>query len=257
MRLFDIHCLQMSTTNNLLIIVATYNELNNLPSLVAKLFELLPAVSIVVVDDNSPDGTGLWCAEEAEKRDNLYLISRSGKLGLGSATIAGFEFGLENNFRFIATMDADWSHNPTSMAEMWELVQRLDGAGRIDNFGAVIGSRYVDGGKIEGWPRIRLASSKFVNWFTRLLLRVPTRDNTGAFRIYSAEALGVVGVGNIASQGYGYLEELVYLLHRNDFKLHEHPITFTDREQGQSKASVLEGVKVLASIVRLALRVGK
>ena len=244
----------MSSTNNLLIIVATYNELDNLPSLVAKLFELLPAASIVVVDDNSPDGTGRWCAEEAEKRDNFYLLSRSGKLGLGSATIAGFEFGLENNFEFIATMDADWSHDPASMKEMWELVQRLDGAGRIDNFGAVIGSRYVEGGKIEGWPRTRLASSKFVNWFTRLLLRVPTKDNTGAFRIYSAEALDIVDVGKINSQGYGYLEELVYLLHRNEFELHEHPITFTDREKGQSKASIVEGVKVLSSIVRLALK---
>ena len=238
----------------MLIIIATYNELENLPSLVTRLFELLPAASIVVVDDNSPDGTGRWCAEEAKRLDNFYHLSRSGKLGLGSATIVGFEFGLKENFEFIATMDADWSHDPSSMKEMWELVPRLDGAGRKGNFGAVIGSRYIDGGKIEGWPRTRLASSKFVNWFTRFLLRVPTKDNTGAFRIYSAEALDIVDVSKINCQGYGYLEELVYLLHRNEFELHEHPITFTNREQGQSKASVLEGVKVLASIVRLALK---
>lgn len=244
----------MSTTNHLLIIVATYNEIENLPSLVAKLFELLPMASIVVVDDNSPDGTGKWCAEEAEKRENFFMISRSKKLGLGSASIAGFEFGIENNFDFVATMDADWSHDPASMKELWEFVQQRNEAGQVDNFGAVIGSRYIEGGKIEGWPRKRLLSSKFVNWFTRLLLRVPTKDNTGAFRIYSAEALDVVDVRKINCQGYGYLEELVYLLHKNEFELHEHPITFTDREQGESKASIVEGIKVLTSIVRLALK---
>ena len=252
--LVDFHRLQMSTTNKLLIIVATYNEMENLPSLIAKLFEVLPEASIVVVDDDSPDGTGKWCEQEAEKRDNLVLISRSGKLGLGSASIAGFEFGIENNFDYIATMDADWSHDPASMKELWEIVQRCSGVGQSDNFGAIIGSRYVEGGEIKGWPRKRLLSSKFVNWFTRLLLRVPTKDNTGAFRIYSAEALDVVDVRKINCQGYGYLEELIFLLHKNEFELHEHPITFTDRDKGESKASVWEGIKVLASIVRLAFR---
>jgi len=244
----------MSTTNSLLIIVSTYNEMENLPSLVDKLFELLPKASIVVVDDSSPDGTGKWCAKQTQQRENFFHISRPEKSGLGSATIAGFEFGIDKNFDYIATMDADWSHDPNSMKDLWSLVGQLNEGGRSENFGAVIGSRYVEGGKVEGWPWSRHVSSKFVNWFTRTLLRVPTRDNTGAFRIYSSEALDVVDVRSINATGYGYLEELVYLLHRNEFELHEHPITFTDREKGKSKASIVEGVKVLVSIVRLAFQ---
>lgn len=243
----------MSTTNSLLIIVSTYNEVENLPSLVEKLFELLPEVSVVVVDDNSPDGTGKWCEEETQRRERFFHIGRARKMGLGSATIEGFEFGIEKGFDYIATMDSDWSHDPHSMKELWLFVQGLR-QDQIDNFGAVIGSRYVEGGKVEGWPWARHTSSKFVNWFTRTLLRVPVHDNTGAFRIYSSEALDVVDVNKINCQGYGYLEELVFLLHRNEFELHERPITFVDRENGKSKASIFEGVKVLTSIVRLAFR---
>lgn len=240
----------MLPKDKLLIVIATYNEMENLPPLVERLLELLPEASILVVDDNSPDGTGRWSEEEAERNERFFCIVREGKLGLGSATVAGFEFGLNHHFSYVGTMDADWSHDPEAMQRMWNDEMRLDSACGKEP-GVVIGSRYVAGGAIDGWPWFRRFSSRFVNRFVRLVLGLPTKDNTGALRIYSSDALRLVDVQNLNAKGYGYLEELLFRLFLKRIPMREMPIRFVDREKGKSKASVTEGIRVLWSILRL------
>ncbi len=234
----------------LLIVIATYNEFENLPSLVDRLFGLFDDLSILIVDDNSPDGTGKWAEERSKADDRLTHIGRAGKLGLGSATIEGFRYGLENGYGTIGTMDADWSHDPEGMLSMWKTLCDLSDE-QSESLAAVIGSRYVTGGNIEGWPLGRLISSRGVNWFTRLVLRVPTRDNTSAMRIYRSEALRRISVLEMKTSGYAYLEELIFRLAQAGFDFVEHPITFVNREKGNSKASIKEGLKVFSNILRL------
>jgi dolichol-phosphate mannosyltransferase len=241
----------MSTTNRLLIVIATYNEIENLPRLAGQLFSLINDMELVVVDDNSPDGTGRWCETESSDNERFHHIGREGKLGLGSATLEGLKFGRDRGFSFVATMDADFSHCPKSLAQMWEWTQELTSIDSNETFGATIGSRYVEGGSIVGWPWHRRMASKFVNRFARSTLGLPTLDNTGAFRIYKTESLVAADVFSINTRGFAYLEEILFLLNKEQFVLHEFPITFNDREKGKSKASVAEGLTILRNIWRL------
>lgn len=232
-----------------LVVIATYNEIENLPDLVDQVQQHLPNADLLVIDDNSPDGTGRWCDERSQSDDRLHVIHRSGKLGLGSATICGFEYGLQNSYDLIATMDADFSHAPASLAEMMRTIQLSENAA----CGLVIGSRYVRGGGIEGWPLFRHLSSRAVNLAARCLLRVPTRDNSGAFRIYRRSTLESVNIDRIQADGYAYLEELIWRIHRANIQMVEVPITFTDRERGASKTSLLIGVSVFWHLLKIGL----
>ncbi len=245
---------RMSTTQQLLIVIATYNERDNLPNLVTQLFQLIPDVSIVVVDDNSPDGTGKWCESATKKYERLHHIGRPGKSGLGSATMVGLQFARDRQFEFVATMDADFSHCPKSMQKMWQhvLERRATTDGEIP--GALIGSRYIVGGRIVGWPWHRRLASLFVNRFARAILRLSTKDNTGAFRVYHTQALRDANVFEMKTSGFAYLEETLFLLKQAQFEMHEFPITFVDREKGKSKANTSEGVKVLWNILQLRFR---
>ena len=237
--------------SRLLTIIATYNERENLPELVDQLQRLIPATQILVIDDNSPDGTGDWCREREAADASFHCIHRSGKLGLGSATIAGFNFALEGerDFELIATMDADFSHAPESLAEM--IAAMNDHAN--EDIGVVIGSRYIEGGGIEGWPMLRHLSSRLVNGFARLFLRLPTRDNSGAFRVYRRESLLAIDVDRIQASGYAYLEEILWRIHRNGIAMLEIPITFKDRTKGQSKTSIKMGVQVFWHLSKVAI----
>lgn len=232
-----------------LVVIATYNEIENLPTLVDQLHQYLPKANLLVIDDNSPDGTGRWCDEQANVDSRLQVIHRSGKLGLGSATICGFQYGLQHPYELIATMDADFSHAPQSLGEMLQTIERAENA----DCGLVIGSRYVEGGGIVGWPLFRHLSSRAVNLAARMLLRVPTRDNSGAFRIYRRSALQSVNIDRIQADGYAYLEELIWRIHRAGIRIVEVPITFTDREKGASKTSVLIGVSVFWHLLKIGL----
>lgn len=185
-----------------------------------------------------------------EKYDRLHHIGREGKLGLGSATLEGLKFGLKHQFEFIGTMDADFSHNPKSMQEMWHRMQRCDSF-PDDSIGAIIGSRYIEGGQIDGWPWYRRIASSTVNRLARIILQLPTKDNTGAFRIYRTQAILQAKAFEINTSGYAYLEEIVFLLARAGFQLQEYPITFVDREKGKSKASIGEGLGVIWNMIQL------
>ena len=238
-----------TTASGLLTIIATYNERENLPGLVEQLQRLIPETQILVIDDNSPDRTGTWCRERQAQDASFQCIHRTGKLGLGSATVAGFRFALEQDFDLIATMDADFSHAPESLQTMVNAMLKKENHG----VGIAIGSRYIDGGAIEGWPFFRHLSSRLVNGFARLFLRLPTHDNSGAFRVYRRTALESIEVDRIQAHGYAYLEEILWRLHRQGVKMLELPITFVDRTKGTSKTSLAMGVQVFWHLLKIAV----
>ncbi|QDT67650.1 Undecaprenyl-phosphate mannosyltransferase [Planctomycetes bacterium MalM25] len=214
-----------------LVAIATYNERENLPTLVDAVEAALPEADVLIIDDNSPDGTGRWADERAASDPRLSVIHREGKLGLGSATITAFRWALEREYERVATTDADWSHPPEELPALLALTESCDVA---------IGSRYAPGGKIEGWPFSRRVISRVMNRLTRFLLRVPVKDSSGAFRVYRASALGRIDLGRISSSGYAYLEEIVWRLAAAGATFAEHPITFRDRTVGSSKANLAE-----------------
>ncbi len=232
-----------------LIVVATYNEIENLPRLVAALHEHQPGVDILVIDDNSPDGTGQWCEDAMLQDKHLHCIHRSGKLGLGSATVAGMTYALENGYEYVLTMDADFSHPPANTGDLLQGVSREE-----EPVDVMIGSRYVKHGAIEGWPLTRRLMSRAVNLYARMLLGLPTRDCSGAFRCYRAEALRKIDYRNLRSSGYSYLEEILWLLKRSGATFAESPITFTDRVYGQTKINTREALAAIGIIFRLGVK---
>src|SRR3954467_5399360 len=168
------------TTPRVLVALATYNEIENLPSLVDRIHGVLPDAEVLIVDDNSPDGTGAWCDERAKSSAWLKCIHRAGKLGLGSATLIAMRFAIDSAYDVLVTMDADWSHDPQYLPA---LVGAMSGAD------VALGSRYCSGGEIAGWPLYRRVLSRSMNWLSGVALRLPVRDTSGAFRAYRVEAL--------------------------------------------------------------------
>lgn len=229
---------------SLLIAIATYNERETLPSLVAALHEAAPQAEIFVIDDHSPDGTGQWCDEQAARCDWFAVRHRPGKLGLGSAAWVGFEEAFRRGVEFVATLDADWSHPPDALPQLASAAIQAD---------VVIGSRYCPGGRIEGWPWSRRLVSRLMNRLTRLTLGVPARDCSTAFRLYRTAALAKIVDEPRIEAGYGYLEETLWRLHRHGATIVEVPIQFSERRAGQSKVSWREAwgkLRVLAQLAR-------
>ena len=218
-----------------------------MPALVERIGDSLPQAQMLVVDDNSPDGTGQWSLEKRDAMTGLHVMIRPGKLGLGSAAMAGFRFAMENRFDLIATLDADFSHDP---AQLSSLVAALDDP-QVD---VAIGSRYVPGGEIVGWPWHRRLMSRWLNRTARFALAVPVKDCSGAFRCYRASALAKLDFDQIRSSGYAYLEEILWWLKQTGAKMVEIPITFRDRELGETKISSREAVGALLTICRIGLK---
>lgn len=230
-----------------LVALATYNEAENLPGLVDAILGLLPEAELLVVDDNSPDGTGRWCDERARGEPRLHCLHRARKLGLGSATLDAVRFALMRDYDVFVTLDADWSHDPACLPALVEATGRAD---------VVIGSRYVVGGAIEGWPWHRRCLSRFVNTLSRALLRLPVRDSSGALRAYRVAKLRELRLEDVRAGGYAYLEEILWHLDRAGATFAEVPITFRQRRAGESKISLREAAGKLATILRLSLRRG-
>lgn len=239
----------------ILVAIATYNEIENIPLLLTDIHSRYPALDILVIDDRSPDGTGDWVARFAEQHAWCFVIQRSGKLGLGSATLAGFRWALDAGYSHVLTMDADFSHHPEDVGKLLPL-SGSDPAAEAATAasGIVIGSRYVPGGRIEGWPWTRRLASRWINRFARWWLRLPTRDNSGAFRCYPAEWLRRLPLEQIRNQGYGYLEEILYLARLHGATFREVPITFRDRVHGQSKINAREALQALWTLSGLPWR---
>jgi len=228
-----------------LVALATYNEIENLPTLVEAIHGKLPAAHVLVVDDKSPDGTGVWCAEFAQRHSWFFHLPRAGKLGLGSALAAAMQFGVEKNYQKIITLDADWSHPPESLPAMVEAAESAD---------VVIGSRYCPGGAIAGWTRRRRVASRMINALARTLIGLPLSDCSGNYRLYRADLVGQLEVGELHATGYAYLEEILWHLHRLGARFAEVPITFTDRRAGQSKLNLGEVFGAARTLLRLSLK---
>ncbi|GAA3454308.1 polyprenol monophosphomannose synthase [Dactylosporangium matsuzakiense] len=219
-----------------LVIIPTYNEADNIRIIVGRVRAATPAVDILIADDNSPDGTGRIADELAAADPAVQVMHRPGKQGLGAAYIAGFAWGAERGYDACVEMDADGSHAPE------ELPALLDALAGAD---VVLGSRYVQGGRTVNWPAHRQAISRIGNVYVRLALGMPLRDATGGYRAYRTAVLGKIELDSIASHGYCFQVDLAWRAHRDGFRVAEVPITFTERERGQSKMS--------SSIVREAL----
>jgi dolichol-phosphate mannosyltransferase len=216
----------------LTVVIPTYNEAENLPKLVSALFRLpIPELCLLVVDDNSPDGTGQLAESLAgEHPGHMRVMHRAGKLGLGTAYIQGFQSALDNGAEAVAQMDADFSHPPEKLIELIEALECCD---------AVLGSRYVPGGAVdERWPLWRKSLSSFGNLYARTILHLPVRDTTGGFRMWRRATLQAMPLERIRSNGYAFQVETTYLAHHLGFTFREIPIYFADRRWGQSKMSL-------------------
>ena len=217
-------------------VIATYNERENISSLVSGILSLKPEFNVLVVDDNSPDGTGKEVAGLVEREKRVDLLSRSGRKGYGSAILEGFRKALGMDADRIFTMDADHSHNP-------EALVALDQG--LENYNLIIGSRYLGGIRILNWSLGRLALSLGANAYVRFLLRVPYSDCTSGFRGYRASTIRALIQNSIHSSGYAFLVEILNIAHRAGFSIGEVPIIYTERRAGRSKmskASIREAV---------------
>ncbi|MEV0349734.1 polyprenol monophosphomannose synthase [Nonomuraea sp. NPDC050680] len=219
----------METLGRILIVIPTYNERDNLPLITERVRKALPDVHVLVVDDNSPDGTGDIADELAGKDDHVHVLHRAGKEGLGAAYIAAFRWGLDEGYNVLVEMDADGSHQPEELHKLLEAVS--DGADLS------IGSRWVPGGKVVNWPVSRELLSRGANIYTRLMLGMSVRDATAGFRVYRAATLEKIGLADVESQGYCFQVDLTLRTTRHGLRVVEVPITFVERTVGTSKMS--------------------
>ncbi|MFD8196045.1 polyprenol monophosphomannose synthase [Streptomyces wuyuanensis] len=211
-----------------LVIIPTYNEAENIEPIVSRVRAAVPEADVLVADDNSPDGTGKIADELSAEDDQVHVLHRKGKEGLGAAYLAGFRWGIDNGYGVLVEMDADGSHQPE---ELPRLLTALKGAD------LVLGSRWVPGGRVVNWPKSREILSRGGSTYSRLLLGVPIRDVTGGFRAFRTETLEGLGLDDVASQGYCFQVDLARRAVEAGFHVVEVPITFVERELGDSKMS--------------------
>ncbi|MFH8614196.1 polyprenol monophosphomannose synthase [Streptomyces sp. NPDC017979] len=211
-----------------LVIVPTYNEADNIRSITARVRESVPDAHVLVADDNSPDGTGKIVDDLAATDPHVHVMHRMGKQGLGAAYLAGFQWGIENGYDVLVEMDADGSHRPEQLPRLLHALTDAD---------LVLGSRWVPGGAVVNWPKSREILSRGGSLYSRLMLGVPIRDVTGGFRAFRKETLLGLGMDEVASQGYCFQVDLAWRAVKAGFRVVEVPITFVEREHGDSKMS--------------------
>lgn len=228
----------------LLIMTCTYNERENIERLIPEIKQFAPDADILVVDDNSPDGTGQLVDQMAAADKTIHALHREGKQGLGSAIVAGFKYAIENKYDTVLNLDADFSHHPRYIPALCECMNRVDVA---------IGSRYVPEGGVVGWGFRRHFMSKGINTYARLLLRLKTKDNSGAFRCYRVSKLAELDFDKVVARGYAFQEEILYRCRRIGCTFEETPIIFEDRRYGESKINNKEAVAALWVIFRLGI----
>lgn len=213
-----------------MIIIATYNEKDNIEKILSEVYENVPDTHILVIDDNSPDKTYEIVERLAENQyaGKLFLMKRAGKLGLGTAYVAGFNWGLARDYDVIGQMDADFSHSPKYLPSMFEALKTYD---------LVLGSRYVAGGGVVNWSLKRKIISRGGSLYAKIILGLPQNDLTGGFKCFRREVLETIDVNQLRSTGYSFQIETTYKTYLNGFKIKEIPIIFEDRVLGQSKMS--------------------
>ena len=229
----------------ILVVIATYKERENLEALVSGIQHASPLANVLIIDDNSPDGTGELADRLAAADPRIHVIHRAGKLGLGTAILGGLRFGLGHGYDQIVTMDADFSHDPRYLPAL------LAGMTRHD---VMIGSRYVAGGGTQYWPWSRRMMSRGVNLLVRLLMRIPARDCSGGYRCYAAPLLRRAAIDKLLSTGYSFQEEMLFRCHQAGGRIGETPILFVNRRQGETKVNLREVTRSLGFILYLGLR---
>jgi dolichol-phosphate mannosyltransferase len=229
----------------LLIGIATYKERDNLAPLVREIHQFVPYADILVTDDNSPDGTGALADELAAADARIRVNHRPGKLGLGTAILAGMHYAIEHDYQLFLCMDADFSHHPRYLPALVAGMQHFD---------LMLGSRYIPGGGTVNWPVSRKLMSGGVNVMVRLLMRIRARDTSGGFRCYRISKLRQTDLDHLLSHGYSFQEEVLYRCRRAGFRIGETPIIFEDRRAGFSKVDPREAVRSLAVIALLGLQ---
>lgn len=213
-----------------LVIIPTYNEKENISAMIDKVFSLGEPFDLLVIDDGSPDGTAaIVRSRQTEFQGRLHLLERSGKLGLGTAYLTGFEWGLAQGYDYICEMDCDFSHNPDDLVRLYRAA--AEGAD------VVVGSRYVQGVNVVNWPMSRLLMSYFASKYVRLVTGLPLNDATAGFVCYSRRALEHIDLGAVRMKGYGFQIEMKYTAWKLGMRLCEVPIIFTERREGASKMS--------------------
>jgi len=237
-----------SSLKRSLVIIPTYDEAENIRDIVPAALIQDESIDVLVVDDSSPDGTGEIVVEMAKINPRIHLLSRKGKLGLGSAYVAGFKYALGKGYDYIFEMDADFSHDPADLKRM--LVE-------IENYDLVIGSRYVEGINVVNWPLRRLVLSFFASKYVRWITLMPLHDPTGGYKCFRREVLENINLDKIISDGYSFQIEMNYRTWVKKFKIKEMPIVFTDRRVGQSKMSrkiVIEAIFIVWKLLSLNIR---
>lgn len=212
---------------NAIVVVPTYNEIENIAAIVGRLRQAVPRAHVLIVDDSSPDGTGERADKLALTDPGISVLHRAKKEGLGKAYLAGFAVALERGYDYIVQIDADGSHDPTELPAM---IKRAKAGNDL-----VIGSRWVDGGSVKNWPWIRHSVSRAGNAYARMILGSDIRDLTAGYRVFRASALKELGLAGVSSQGYCFQVELAWNLERAGYRVVEHPITFVERSTGRSK----------------------
>jgi dolichol-phosphate mannosyltransferase len=217
--------------NKSLVIIPTYNELENIEAIIRKVLSLSIPFDLLIIDDNSPDGTaGVVTRLQTEYPDRLFLEKRKGKLGLGTAYIHGFKYALAQGYEYIFEMDADFSHNPEDLV-------RLYSACAHDHYDLAIGSRYINGVNVVNWPMNRVLMSWFASYYVRLVTGMPVADATAGFKCYTRKVLETIKLDEIRFIGYAFQIEMKFMAYKFGFSIVEVPIIFTDRSLGQSKMS--------------------
>ncbi len=229
----------------LLVSLATYNEAGNIAALIADIQKVVPHADVLVIDDNSPDGTGRIAGELSERDPRVHVLHRPGKLGLGTATLAAMKFAMTQGYDYLLNMDADFSHPPRYLPGI------LAGMSKYD---VMIGSRYVRGGGTENWPLPRRVISQTVNMLVRFLFRMPVKDASGAFRCYRVSTLRDAELNRVRSRGYSFQQEVLFRCHKAGAKLGEYPILFENRRAGASKVNRKEAVRSISMLLYIGLR---
>ncbi len=216
--------------NDTLVIIPTYNEQDNIVSMIEKVFSLEQGFDLLIIDDNSPDGTADLVKNLQKKyTENLHLIQREGKLGLGTAYIKGFKWALNHSYQYICELDCDFSHNPEDLPRLRKAL--------IDGADVAVGSRYIAGGGVHNWPKRRILLSRGASIYARLITGIPVQDTTAGFVCYKKEFLENLNMDKIVFKGYAFQIQMKFAAYLMGFKIVEIPIWFKDREEGVSKMS--------------------
>lgn len=228
-----------------LIIIPTYNELDNVKMLIPDILGRYKNMDVLIVDDNSPDGTGDYVEELTKTSERVKLIRREKKLGLGTAYVAGFKYALKSDYDFVFEMDADYSHDPKEIKNFLRAIEKYD---------LIIGSRYLSGVNVVHWPMRRLMLSYFANYYTRVVTGLPIRDATGGFKCFRRKVLEEINFDNVRSNGYAFQIEITFKAWKKGFNIGEIPIIFIDRTQGDSKMSKKIVREAILMVWKLRLR---